>query len=108
MSFSRTPAALFLTTLCLAPAAGQELLSEPSQETPGVASVVRLTRMHANLLVQGAVMKVRQELVLENPGMTEQGFDLVFPLGRGANITGLTLEVDARPPDVQSVHGLPA
>jgi len=33
MSFYRTPAALLLTTLCLAPAVGQEHLPEPSLET---------------------------------------------------------------------------
>ena len=97
MSLYRTSAALLLTTLCHTPATAQELLLDPAQDTPSVVNGVRLIGMHADLLVQGPVMKVRQELVLENAAMTEQGFDLVFPLGRGASITGLTLEVDAVP-----------
>lgn len=57
---------------------------------------VRLTGLHAKLRVEGPIMKVEQQLVLRNPGSEAQGFDLVFPLGRAARLTGLTLTADGR------------
>jgi Ca-activated chloride channel family protein len=87
-------AALFLPASTSPPAGAQEPIACAAEEP---SAGLRLTRLHADVLVKGPVMKVRQEFVLQNPGDSPHGFELVFPLGRGASITGLTLEVDARP-----------
>ena len=85
-----------LTALLLSPLAaspGQDPVPDPAHPAP---SAVRLARLHTGLFVEGPVMKVRHELVLHNTSERAEGFELVFPLGRGATITALTLEVNTQ------------
>lgn len=57
---------------------------------------VLLTQLDVSVRIEGPAARVTQELTLRNTSPAQREFDLVFPLGDGAVISGLELKIGGR------------
>ena len=106
----RLPAALCLA-LPLSVTAAQAPLVEPQLDPlqdPAPQPVefpVFVTGLDVQLQVDGPTLQVRQAIELTNHNAEERDFDLIYPLGSGTLISGLTLE-DGDWPVAGALYGI--
>ena len=60
------------------------------------ASPVRVSALEVDLKIDGPTMRVTQKVTLSNPDPVDREFDLIFPLGSGSVISGLSLDLGGR------------